>query len=175
MFDACQGLSTHKRGALVVNEVQDHGDAEDVQAAEIEVEADGAQVTEIGDGKGMSGENGDAEGDAQNGDDGNANEDGALDIIGGQHADDGQTQDGQQNAGLGEVAHADATVEAADAGVAEAQIGDEEPDGAEMAVLMFLGIMRTMMSRRPRTVRATKITPEIRVMTMAEPKDIVPL
>lgn len=26
------GLFTHKRGALVVNEVQDHGDAEDVQA-----------------------------------------------------------------------------------------------------------------------------------------------
>lgn len=32
MFDACRGLFTHKRGALVVNEVQDHGDAEDVQA-----------------------------------------------------------------------------------------------------------------------------------------------
>ena len=45
---------------------------------------------------------------------------------------------------------------------------------AEMAVLMFLGIMRTMMSRRPRTVKATKTTPEMRVMTMAEPKDMVP-
>ena len=130
------GLTGHaQNGAQGGEEVTKEGDedpdggAGGEQAAEIEVEADGAQVAEIGDGKGMSGENGDAEGDAQNGDDGNANEDGALDIIGGQHADDGQAQNGQQHAGLGEVAHADAAVEAADAGIAEAQISNEEANG----------------------------------------------
>ena len=41
---------------------------------------------------------------------------------------------------------------------------------AEMAILMFLGMTRTIKSRRPKTVSSTKMIPEMSVIAMAAPK-----
>ena len=41
---------------------------------------------------------------------------------------------------------------------------------AEMAILMFLGMTRTIKSRRPKTVSSTNTIPEMSVITMAAPK-----
>ena len=40
---------------------------------------------------------------------------------------------------------------------------------AEMAILMFLGMTRTIRSRRPKTVSSTNTIPEMSVITMAAP------
>ncbi len=39
-----------------------------------------------------------------------------------------------------------------------------------MAILMFLGMTRTIRSRRPKTVSSTNTIPEMSVITMAAPK-----
>ena len=46
----------------------------------------------------------------------------------------------------------------------------KKPMDAEMAILIFLGMTRTIKSRRPKTVSSTKMIPEISVIAMAAPK-----
>jgi len=46
----------------------------------------------------------------------------------------------------------------------------KKPMDAEMAILMFLGMTRTIKSRRPKTVSSTKMIPEMSVIAMAAPK-----
>ena len=46
----------------------------------------------------------------------------------------------------------------------------KKPMDAEIAILMFLGMTRTIRSRRPKTVSSTNTIPEMSVITMAAPK-----
>ena len=50
----------------------------------------------------------------------------------------------------------------------------KNPMDAEMATLIFLGIIFTIMSLIPKMVRARKIIPEIRIMLIMEPKERLP-
>ena len=46
----------------------------------------------------------------------------------------------------------------------------KKPMDAEIAILMFLGMTRTIRSRRPKTVSSTNTIPEMSVIAMAAPK-----
>ena len=46
----------------------------------------------------------------------------------------------------------------------------KKPMDAEMAILIFFGMTRTIKSRRPKTVSSTKMIPEMSVIAMAAPK-----
>ena len=51
----------------------------------------------------------------------------------------------------------------------------KKPIQDEMAILMFLGIIRTMRSRIPKTDKTRKMIPLIRMTPIIEPKDNSPL
>ena len=46
----------------------------------------------------------------------------------------------------------------------------KKPMDADIAILRFFGMTRTIRSRSPNTVRATKTMPDTRVISIAEPK-----
>ena len=83
---------------------------------------------------------GDPHGDADDGAGDDADEDGALDLVGGEDAHDGHGDDGQQHGGLLEVAQSQAAaLKDGQAGVGEAQVGDEEAHRRGDGDLQVLG------------------------------------
>lgn len=96
--------------------------------AEVKIEHDAAEIGEIGDG-GDAGDLGHAAGDADESDSEDADEYRALDVESVENDHEEQAADGEENRGGGDVAERNAIGEAADAGVFEAEIRNEEADG----------------------------------------------